>query len=528
MNCTKFKLTTYLIVLLLGPTIYAQKLSTINDSIQKGIMINDTLFVTKYLNKANEYLVDKDLAEHDFEIILHQYLVNRYRIKYSKISIDEGLLEYQRLQIISEAEGFSELNATLLGRLANGYRSKRQLGKAYEYNQKEIVAATKNKDSLLVARALITELDISYNALPWPLQKEDLDLLVEKGKQAILYANNNKLDHIAQYGTLYVSKFYIKQGAFEKANEILHSIEDEAPLPIVFSKYEHLCEISKLKKDKATYRKHTLAFKNFAYKTKRAFVALNAHNYLLDYALLAEENDSARYYAQLLESNLQEVDTTKYLDFLDVTYTTLARFYEGKDPEKEIHYISLSASVNKTIAKRQREAFIAIEHYKEEVQILASENDSLTEKQSIIKKNLKLVLAILGLVLLLMYLLFRLYKKSKGKVADALKENEIITEKVQLKSLELHNKQRIYLESLKYIKSDRNYVEFYTEEKKYLDRSTLFEISEALPPNFLQVHRSYIINRNFITSISGNSIWLTNNIEIPFSRSYKNKLKDIL
>ncbi|MEM7569608.1 MAG: hypothetical protein AAF337_07425, partial [Pseudomonadota bacterium] len=122
-----------------------------------------------------------------------------------------------------------------------------------------------------------------------------------------------------------------------------------------------------------------------------------------------------------------EVDTTKYLDFLDITYTTLARYYEGKDPKKELQYTAYSAKVNKTIAQRQREAFMAIEHYKQEVQTLASENDSLTESQSLIRNNLKLVLGVLAFVLFLTFFLFRRYKKSKGKVADVLKEKEIIT-----------------------------------------------------------------------------------------------------
>lgn len=521
-------LITCIIVLCIGAYASAQTLSSVNDSIQKGVRTNDTLFVTTYLQKANEILDDASLSETDFQIIKYEYLVNRYRIKFSKINIDEGLQEYQRLQQICEVNNYSELNATLLGRLANGYRSKRQLGKAYEYNQKEIAAATKNNDSLLVARALITELDISYNALPWPLQKQDLDHLVEKGKEAIAYATENKLNNIAQYGILYVSKFYIKQGAYKEANSLLQTIQDDAPLSIVFSKYEHLCELSKLQNDLIAYRNHTLAFKKYAYRTNRPFVALNVHNYLLDYALQINQPDSAFYYAKKLENNLQEVDTTKYLDFLDITYTALARFYEGKNTEKELQYTSYSAQVNKIIAQRQREAFIAIEHYKEEVETLASENDSLNESQSLIKKNLKLVLTILGFTLLLMYLLFRLYKKSKGKVADVLKEKEIITEKVQRKSIALHNKQRIYLDSLKYIKSDRNYVELFTEEKKYLDRTTLSDILSVLPPNFLQVHRSYIVNRNFIASVSGNSIWLSGKIEIPFSRSFKSKLKDIL
>lgn len=480
------------------------------------------------LAKADSILSNTIFPKNDLEKLRFKYLKTRYEITYSRIEIDSGLLEYERIQRICEEEGYSSLNANILGRLANGYRSKRQLGKAYEFNQKEIAAARMSQDSLRMGRALITELDIAYNSLPWPLKTEDLDELVIKGQNAIEFAQNNSLDYIVQYGKLYVSKFYIQQREFLKATALLDEISDRESLSVVFSKYEHLCEIAKLRKDEVAYRKYTLLFKKYAYRTNRPFVALNAHNYLLDYMLDFGSEDSIQFYANMLEKDLMVVDTTKYLDFLDITYTTLAKYYANIDTEKQLKYTEYSASINKTIAKRQREAFLAIELYKKNLKQLESQNIALNESQSIIRKNLKLVIGVSIVLLLLLFLIYKRYQKSRGETANMLKEKEILSESVKQKSIELHNKQRIYLDKLIYIKASRNYVDLFSSERNYLDRSTLTDILQKLPPNFIQVHRSYVINTNFIRSVSGASIILKNGVQIPFSRSFKAKLKDIL
>ena len=49
-----------------------------------------------------------------------------------------------------------------------------------------------------------------------------------------------------------------------------------------------------------------------------------------------------------------------------------------------------------------------------------------------------------------------------------------------------------------------------------------------LPPNFIQVHRSYVINKNFIKSSTGTHVILIPEIEVPLSRTFKSKLKGAL
>ena len=103
-------------------------------------------------------------------------------------------------------------------------------------------------------------------------------------------------------------------------------------------------------------------------------------------------------------------------------------------------------------------------------------------------------------------------------------EKEQISRKVEEIAVVLNNKSRVYLNQLKYIKSDGNYLEFVTSDKTIVDRNKLKDILNHLPPNFVRVHRSYVINKNFIDASNSKSLVLKPNIEIPLSRTYKANL----
>lgn len=79
--------------------------------------------------------------------------------------------------------------------------------------------------------------------------------------------------------------------------------------------------------------------------------------------------------------------------------------------------------------------------------------------------------------------------------------------------------QRIAIRDIIYIQSFRNYVEIQTEEGKYVVRSTLKEFSERLPADqFIQTHRSYVINLQLVSSIGGNYAQVAGH-EVPLSRN---------
>ncbi len=78
-----------------------------------------------------------------------------------------------------------------------------------------------------------------------------------------------------------------------------------------------------------------------------------------------------------------------------------------------------------------------------------------------------------------------------------------------------------------YLKADDDFTRVYTSKKMHLDNRTLRTWEEGLPGNFIRVHRSYIINRNFVSKIAGNRVFL-DSVEIPIGRSYKDRVLSIV
>jgi len=89
----------------------------------------------------------------------------------------------------------------------------------------------------------------------------------------------------------------------------------------------------------------------------------------------------------------------------------------------------------------------------------------------------------------------------------------------------LKNRTKIYLKELLYIKAEDHYLQLYTSKKKEFVRGKISEIIKELPPNFTQVHRSFIVNKNSIVSNNGTSVFLEGKIEIPLSRNFKKNIE---
>jgi DNA-binding LytR/AlgR family response regulator len=77
-----------------------------------------------------------------------------------------------------------------------------------------------------------------------------------------------------------------------------------------------------------------------------------------------------------------------------------------------------------------------------------------------------------------------------------------------------------------YIESDRSYIEINTTSEKIVQRKSLANLEKELPEFFTRVHRSYIINVNYIEEKTA-SVVIVNGCEIPISRNCKENLKGI-
>ena len=76
------------------------------------------------------------------------------------------------------------------------------------------------------------------------------------------------------------------------------------------------------------------------------------------------------------------------------------------------------------------------------------------------------------------------------------------------------------------IHSDHIYTTIHTSSNKVLvSRNSLQQLlSKIKDKNLVQCHRSYIVNCNFITSFTNDSIVLNDSITIPVSRSKRDEI----
>lgn len=110
--------------------------------------------------------------------------------------------------------------------------------------------------------------------------------------------------------------------------------------------------------------------------------------------------------------------------------------------------------------------------------------------------------------------------------------NELIsTSNEQAKEfIKLKSKAVLDTERIKYIQSDDHYLEFHIKEKERpeIDRNNLSTVIKVLPPHFIQIHRSTIVNLDYVQSINNTLITLSDGTELNVSRSYKKKVEDYL
>lgn len=96
--------------------------------------------------------------------------------------------------------------------------------------------------------------------------------------------------------------------------------------------------------------------------------------------------------------------------------------------------------------------------------------------------------------------------------------NDKVVEEIFVKSGYEHIK--IKISDIQYIRSDTDYTELFTSEKKYLSNESLKHWLRTID-QFVQVHKSFVINPAFIEKVSGNTIHLKSETSVPIGRAYK-------
>lgn len=85
----------------------------------------------------------------------------------------------------------------------------------------------------------------------------------------------------------------------------------------------------------------------------------------------------------------------------------------------------------------------------------------------------------------------------------------------------------IDIQSIMYLQSEVNYTRFFAKDgKTYLEAKTLKHFDKVLEDTeFIRIHKSYLVNRNCIVSMTSDFVLLKNGIQLPVSRRKGRALK---
>lgn len=85
---------------------------------------------------------------------------------------------------------------------------------------------------------------------------------------------------------------------------------------------------------------------------------------------------------------------------------------------------------------------------------------------------------------------------------------------------------KISFKAIQYVEAYGNYIKIYTDTM-VLTPNTLSDFFEKLPKgDFIQIHKSFVINFNKLKLIEGNQLILNNNTTLPIGKSYRKPILD--
>ncbi|SNR56585.1 LytR/AlgR family response regulator transcription factor [Lutibacter flavus] len=107
----------------------------------------------------------------------------------------------------------------------------------------------------------------------------------------------------------------------------------------------------------------------------------------------------------------------------------------------------------------------------------------------------------------------------RGETSSSEISSDISDQTIFIKSgSEFH---QLFVQNIKYIESDGNYVTFYTDKRPILARYKISEVLEFLPKEcFTRIHRSYIVALKHIETVKKQCV-IIDNKEIPISSNYR-------
>ncbi|MBC7640819.1 MAG: tetratricopeptide repeat protein [Flavobacterium sp.] len=487
--------------------------------------------------------------------------------------IREAVANAEKAKEVAVANNITQEYASLNNNLGVAYRNNNQFQESITVFN-EGISQTKNKKLLALLHmnkantfTEIMRLDeaIDSHLLSLKINEELKD---EKGKQQV-YNNLGALFKKAKQYDKAIS-YYQKSLKIAQQNKI------ESAVAISYDNIATVYDLTKKNDSIIWFRKNAIAIyerlndeKNSARSYHNLGNYFLLHNQLID----AERNLNIALQKRIKMNVPNDIASTKTM--LGLLYDKQKQFekaefclLQAKELLKDVsndkkedllkalsdHY-KLKGDLEKALIIKEAQLQLkdSLLHHTEIINVVNKENNYVVEHQ---KNEIKKLASIenkfnnnkilFGVLIILVFLLalysFIRWKKSdfyKNKIQFEKQKIEIeklVTEKIHQETLEelstvrklvikdfivLKNNNKIYLKELIYIKSDDHYLEVYSKDKKEFLRGSISEISAQLPPNFQQTHRSFIVNKNFIQSLSTSEIVLKGNIIIPLTRKFK-------
>ena len=108
-----------------------------------------------------------------------------------------------------------------------------------------------------------------------------------------------------------------------------------------------------------------------------------------------------------------------------------------------------------------------------------------------------------------------------GELRELLKERKKIFEYTDTKGIH-----KISYDKILYFYSLGKRVHIVTSEKEYEYRGKLKDVADVTEEYFLLIHKSYLINMDYVQNISSKTITMTDGIQIPIPHGKYSELKD--
>ncbi len=87
---------------------------------------------------------------------------------------------------------------------------------------------------------------------------------------------------------------------------------------------------------------------------------------------------------------------------------------------------------------------------------------------------------------------------------------------------------KLFLNEILYVEGLSEYVQIFTETRKFVTKTSMNNMDEKLPENdFMRIHKSFIVSLNKIEAFTSTCIELSGK-ELPIGRSYKNSVLETL